>query len=277
LACELAAYFYLELGEINKSVEYFLLAHERYHEWVSSQVDFVSCVLYNFFFSWRVSLFVDQSSQREQSGSATACSSSLKVSWNFMIYAKGAIGKCNDLFEFVDGVWKNMWVWFTKCSHHTRHQRKLWSSFITLLLLERSSNCRRASRNGGRQNWLSARYNGRTLVRPVSPPSDNHFVGGEARIQQTWWMYWMMWISLRRRNGSNPFVCWRARTQHPFHEWGAIREGQKSVQVCWKVSLLRRLSLSALASLIRDESGGTLDFTPFPTCILSLSAKSHTL
>jgi hypothetical protein len=33
LACELAAYFYLELGEINKSVEYFLLAYERYNEW----------------------------------------------------------------------------------------------------------------------------------------------------------------------------------------------------------------------------------------------------
>jgi hypothetical protein len=33
LACELAAYFYLELGENNKSVEYFLLAHERYYEW----------------------------------------------------------------------------------------------------------------------------------------------------------------------------------------------------------------------------------------------------
>ena len=33
LACELAAYFYLELGDINKSVEYFMLAHERYYEW----------------------------------------------------------------------------------------------------------------------------------------------------------------------------------------------------------------------------------------------------
>ena len=33
LACELAAYFYLELEDINKSVEYFLLAHEKYHEW----------------------------------------------------------------------------------------------------------------------------------------------------------------------------------------------------------------------------------------------------
>jgi hypothetical protein len=41
LACELAAYFYLELGDMNNAVEYFLLAHERYHEWVSSQADFV--------------------------------------------------------------------------------------------------------------------------------------------------------------------------------------------------------------------------------------------
>jgi hypothetical protein len=47
LAYELAAYLYLELEEINKSVDYFLLAHERYHEWVSSQLDFFSYVLYN--------------------------------------------------------------------------------------------------------------------------------------------------------------------------------------------------------------------------------------
>jgi hypothetical protein len=33
LACELAGYFYLELGEVNKSREYFMLAHERYNEW----------------------------------------------------------------------------------------------------------------------------------------------------------------------------------------------------------------------------------------------------
>ena len=26
---------------MNNAVEYFLLAHERYHEWVSSQADFV--------------------------------------------------------------------------------------------------------------------------------------------------------------------------------------------------------------------------------------------
>ena len=35
LACELAAYFYLEIGEVNKAVEYCLLAHEKYQEWVS--------------------------------------------------------------------------------------------------------------------------------------------------------------------------------------------------------------------------------------------------
>eukprot|EP00985_Skeletonema_marinoi_P001771 scaffold703_cov184-Skeletonema_marinoi.AAC.1 len=33
LAYELAAYFYLELGETEQSIEYFLAAHERYHEW----------------------------------------------------------------------------------------------------------------------------------------------------------------------------------------------------------------------------------------------------
>eukprot|EP00984_Skeletonema_dohrnii_P021165 scaffold10507_cov194-Skeletonema_dohrnii-CCMP3373.AAC.4 len=32
LAYELAAYFYLELGEMEQSMEYFLAAHERYHE-----------------------------------------------------------------------------------------------------------------------------------------------------------------------------------------------------------------------------------------------------
>jgi len=33
LACELAAYFYLELGEAEKTTELFLLAHEKYLEW----------------------------------------------------------------------------------------------------------------------------------------------------------------------------------------------------------------------------------------------------
>ena len=33
MACELAAYFYLELGQKDKALELFLLAHEKYHEW----------------------------------------------------------------------------------------------------------------------------------------------------------------------------------------------------------------------------------------------------
>ena len=33
LAYELAAYFHLELGEMEQSMEYFLAAHGRYNEW----------------------------------------------------------------------------------------------------------------------------------------------------------------------------------------------------------------------------------------------------
>jgi len=33
LACELAGYFHLEFGYAEKAMEYFLLAHEKYHEW----------------------------------------------------------------------------------------------------------------------------------------------------------------------------------------------------------------------------------------------------
>ena len=33
MACELAAYFYLELGQNDKALELFLFAHEKYHEW----------------------------------------------------------------------------------------------------------------------------------------------------------------------------------------------------------------------------------------------------
>ena len=39
LACELAAYFYLEIGEAKKAARYCLLANEKYHEWVSTLVD----------------------------------------------------------------------------------------------------------------------------------------------------------------------------------------------------------------------------------------------
>jgi hypothetical protein len=33
LACELAAYFYLEIGDTEKAMHYLLLAHGKYHEW----------------------------------------------------------------------------------------------------------------------------------------------------------------------------------------------------------------------------------------------------
>jgi len=33
LACELAGYFHLELGDNEKATKHFLLAHEKYHEW----------------------------------------------------------------------------------------------------------------------------------------------------------------------------------------------------------------------------------------------------
>jgi len=33
LACELAAYFYLEIGDTDKAMHDFLLAHEKYEEW----------------------------------------------------------------------------------------------------------------------------------------------------------------------------------------------------------------------------------------------------
>jgi hypothetical protein len=85
LACELAGYFYLELGEISVSVEYFLLAHERYHEWVSNQVDFFLFIVLHYLcliIDLRVPCFVDHLS------------------------SKGAIGKCNSLFEFVEGIIK---------------------------------------------------------------------------------------------------------------------------------------------------------------------------
>ena len=33
LACELAGYFFLEIGEQDTAIQYFLQAHEKYHEW----------------------------------------------------------------------------------------------------------------------------------------------------------------------------------------------------------------------------------------------------
>ena len=33
MAYELAGYFYVEVRDTDKAMEYFLLAHEKYHEW----------------------------------------------------------------------------------------------------------------------------------------------------------------------------------------------------------------------------------------------------
>ena len=45
LACELAAYFHLEIGDLNNSVEYCLQAHEKYQEWVRLNSVWRSCVV----------------------------------------------------------------------------------------------------------------------------------------------------------------------------------------------------------------------------------------
>ena len=76
---------YLEVGENSNSVEYFLLAYERYYECVRCQVDFFLFVVLHYLcliIDLRVPCFVDHLS------------------------SKGAIGKCNSLFEFVEGVMK---------------------------------------------------------------------------------------------------------------------------------------------------------------------------
>ena len=33
LACDLAAFFYMEIGETEKALHHFLLAHKKYYEW----------------------------------------------------------------------------------------------------------------------------------------------------------------------------------------------------------------------------------------------------
>ena len=53
MACELAAYFYLELGQKEKALELFLAAHEKYHEWgafgkCTSLFEFVSATFTSF-------------------------------------------------------------------------------------------------------------------------------------------------------------------------------------------------------------------------------------
>ena len=53
MACELAAHFYLELGQKDKALESFLDAHEKYHKWgafgkCTSLFEFVSATFTSF-------------------------------------------------------------------------------------------------------------------------------------------------------------------------------------------------------------------------------------
>ncbi len=36
MACDLAAFFYMEIGETEKALQHFLLAHKKYYEWGAS-------------------------------------------------------------------------------------------------------------------------------------------------------------------------------------------------------------------------------------------------
>ena len=78
LACELAAHFYLELGDTGRSLEYFLMAHERYHEWVS----WFSLYLCPALFSPVITHFFSDK--------------------YYILVTQGACGKSNSIFEFVD-------------------------------------------------------------------------------------------------------------------------------------------------------------------------------
>lgn len=88
LAYELAGYFYLELGDIDQCVEYFLHAHERYQEWVSRKSWFpLYCdILYNQLLIVCLGLILYRSTQREHLENATVCSSSLRVLWESVLF-----------------------------------------------------------------------------------------------------------------------------------------------------------------------------------------------
>jgi hypothetical protein len=87
---------------MSKSVEYFLLAHEKYHEWVRSKVDLFRMMCRNLLLICLGSL---STPQREQLGSAAACSSSLMMSsksvWvqvpnNRLLARKDAVKCCEE-------------------------------------------------------------------------------------------------------------------------------------------------------------------------------------
>ena len=72
LAYELAGHFYIETGRKVNSVEYFLKAHEKYHEWVSPSI-----------------IYVPMLRERTHSNTLLAFTKPLK----------GAIAKANSVYE----------------------------------------------------------------------------------------------------------------------------------------------------------------------------------
>ena len=82
MACELAGYFYLGVGEAAESMKLFLRAHERYKEWVSidrlgSYLEYFNCVAD---FNRR----------------------------SFLSISKGALEKCDCLFKFLKAIYDDI-------------------------------------------------------------------------------------------------------------------------------------------------------------------------
>jgi hypothetical protein len=77
LACELAAYFYLELGQKEKALELFLAAHEKFHEWgafgkCTSLFEFVSSTFTSFIGSGQTLTNTSVTLAQEMAASAAA-------------------------------------------------------------------------------------------------------------------------------------------------------------------------------------------------------------
>ena len=77
MACELAAYFYLELGQKDKALELFLAAHEKYHEWgafgkCTSLFEFVSETFTSFIRSGQTLTNTSANIGQEMAASAAA-------------------------------------------------------------------------------------------------------------------------------------------------------------------------------------------------------------
>lgn len=75
LAYELAGYFYLELKDTASAIQHFLLARERYNEWVSTSFYASFMILVAFL----LLILLSQSLQRVHLGRAIACLTLLKV------------------------------------------------------------------------------------------------------------------------------------------------------------------------------------------------------